>query len=118
MSLNRKVFAVVMFTVSTVLYLEISEGKSLARRMLSCSFSERCSLSFIVAVEDERSMMRRDAPHSLILFSISKRVCEAAERTSVRARDTMFSCGRRKTWNAPSGRRSIHSVSEFGGDNV
>ena len=54
----------------------------------------------------------REAPHSLVLFSVSKRVCEAAERTSVMIINTTLSCGRRKGWNAPAGRRSITAASE------
>ena len=108
---NNPIFAK---SASTALHLGTSEWKSTARRIVSCSFRVCCSFSFIVRAEDERWITMREVPHSLVLFSVSKRVCEVVGRTSVMEINTTFSCWRRKVWNAPSGRRSINWVSECG----
>ena len=80
---NIRVAASCVYAASIDLYLGIADGNNTARRMLSCSFGPRCSFSFIERAEDDVSMMRREAPEFLILYSSSKRVYEPVERASV-----------------------------------
>ena len=111
---NRIVSVSAMFSTSVPQYLGNSYRKRITKRMLSWSFNAKFSFSFSEIAEDERSMMRWEAPHSLFLLSISNRECMPAERASVITRTATLSFGRWYAWKVPSGRRSITSVCSFG----
>ena len=81
--LNRRLAVSWCYAVSTALYLGTSERNASPIKVLSCSFSARCSLSFSETAEDERAGIKWEAPYSWILFILSKRECEPEDIASV-----------------------------------